>query len=171
VRVRHKLGRGRRVVSVAAARHMGLVTLAPLRASILEPDLDARLRQVDLHGQLLARKHVRIVGALEGPLQLLQLERRERGPVAALLARSRRSTTATRTAIHHVVALLLVDVGAGSVRELILIIVRLVVTVVLLHFVVVTVVVVLDAGCQGWVITKFSKENDYDLNVMKSKIE
>lgn len=47
----------------------------------LHPDL----RQVDLHRQLLAAVHVRIVGLLESPLQLVELEGGERGPVPPVL--------------------------------------------------------------------------------------
>lgn len=46
--------------------------------------LDADLRQVDLQRQLLSAVHVRVVGLLEGSLQLVKLEGGERGPVPAV---------------------------------------------------------------------------------------
>lgn len=49
------------------------------------PYLHADLRQVDLHGQLLAAVHVRVVGLLEGALQLVQLVRGEGGAVPPVL--------------------------------------------------------------------------------------
>lgn len=52
----------------------------------LETHLHACLRQVDLHRQVLAREHVRIVGLRERRLQLLQLLQRERGAIAPLFA-------------------------------------------------------------------------------------
>ena len=52
-----------------------------LCSAYLHPDL----RQVDLHGQLLAAVHVRVVGLLEGALQLVQLVGGEGGAVAAVL--------------------------------------------------------------------------------------
>lgn len=48
--------------------------------------LNARLGQVDFHGDLFARINVRIVRLLEGTLQLLQLRRCEGGANATLLA-------------------------------------------------------------------------------------
>lgn len=48
--------------------------------------LNAGLGQIDLHRQILAREHVRIVRLREGRLQLFELLQRERGAVAALLA-------------------------------------------------------------------------------------
>ena len=57
--------------------------------------LDSDFWQVDFHGELLARVDVRVVRLLEGPLQLVQLVRREGRPVTpVLLARPARSTTA-----------------------------------------------------------------------------
>lgn len=47
--------------------------------------LDAHFRQIDLHGELLATVHVRVVALLEGALQLVQLVRGEGGAVAAVL--------------------------------------------------------------------------------------
>ena len=63
-----------------------LLALAPLGAPILEPDLDARLRQVEAHGELFAREHVRVLGLVEGALQLVQLVGGEGGARAAYLA-------------------------------------------------------------------------------------
>ena len=50
-------------------------------STYLHPDL----RQVDLHGQLLTAVHVRVVGLLEGPLQLVELVGGEGGAVAPVL--------------------------------------------------------------------------------------
>ena len=61
------------------------LTFAPLCSAILEPDLDPRLAQLELAGELLARKHVRVRGALKGALQLLQLIGREGSPGLLLL--------------------------------------------------------------------------------------
>lgn len=47
--------------------------------------LHSDLRQVDLQRQLLPAVHVRVVGLLEGSLQLVQLEGGEGGPVPAVL--------------------------------------------------------------------------------------
>lgn len=47
--------------------------------------LDSRLRQVDLHREILPGEDVRIVCLREGALQLLELLECEGGPVAALL--------------------------------------------------------------------------------------
>lgn len=52
--------------------------------------LHACLRQVDLHRQIFAREHVRIVGLRECRLQLLQLLQRERGAIAPLFAPHKR---------------------------------------------------------------------------------
>jgi hypothetical protein len=46
--------------------------------------LNSDFRQIDFHGQLLATVDVRVVGLLKGPFQLVQLERRERRPVATV---------------------------------------------------------------------------------------
>ena len=60
--------------------------------------LDSDFWQVDFHGELLARVDVRVVRLLEGPLQLVQLVRREGGSVTpVLLARPARSATADAT--------------------------------------------------------------------------
>ena len=67
----------------------GRLTFAPLCSSILEPDLDTRLAQLELAGELLPREHVRVRGALKRALQLLQLIGREGGP-GLLLFRSLR---------------------------------------------------------------------------------
>ena len=65
--------------------------------------LDSDFRQVDLHGELLARVDVRVVRLLERPLQLVQLVRRERRPVPPVLlagpARSAASGTALAIAV------------------------------------------------------------------------
>ena len=61
------------------------LSLAPLGPSVLEPDLDARLAELQLARELLAREHVRVRGALEGALQLLQLVSGERGASLLLL--------------------------------------------------------------------------------------
>lgn len=47
--------------------------------------LDSDFRQVNLHGQLFAAVHVRVVRLLERPLQLVQLIRGERGTVPPVL--------------------------------------------------------------------------------------
>lgn len=47
--------------------------------------LDPDFRQIDLHGQLLAAVHVRVMGLLERSLQLVQLIGGERGAVPAVL--------------------------------------------------------------------------------------
>ena len=50
--------------------------------------------QVDFHGELLAGVNIRVVRLLEGPLQLVQLVRREGGSVTpVLLARPAWATT------------------------------------------------------------------------------
>jgi hypothetical protein len=54
----------------------------------LEPNLHPSLGQVDLKGELLAEKHVGVVGAVEGPLQFLQLKRIERRPAKQNLSGS-----------------------------------------------------------------------------------
>lgn len=54
---------------------------APLGTSILEPDLHTGFAQIQLDGQLLACKHIRIGCALEGAFQFLQLICREGGSV------------------------------------------------------------------------------------------
>ena len=53
---------------------------APLGSSVLEPDLHARLIQIEFERQLLARENVGVGGALERSLQLVQLVCREGGP-------------------------------------------------------------------------------------------
>lgn len=53
----------------------------PFRPAILEPHLNPSLGQLNANGQLLAEEHVRIVGALEGSFQFLQLGRIECGPM------------------------------------------------------------------------------------------
>ena len=55
----------------------------PFGAPILEPDLDTRLNEVQLHGQRLSHKHVRIVAVEKGTLQLVQLPAGEVGAAAA----------------------------------------------------------------------------------------
>lgn len=62
-----------------------LLLATPLGTPIREPHLDARLGQLDLGGQPFARKHVRIVGALELLFQIVDLLVRERGAVALQL--------------------------------------------------------------------------------------
>lgn len=47
--------------------------------------LDSDLREVHLHGELLAAVHIRVVGLLEGTLQLMQLVGGEGGAVASVL--------------------------------------------------------------------------------------
>ena len=47
--------------------------------------LDSDFRQVDLHGELLPAVDVRVVGLLEGSLQLVQLVRGEGRPVPPVL--------------------------------------------------------------------------------------
>lgn len=47
--------------------------------------LDPDFRQIDLHGQLLAAVHVRVMGLLERSLKLVQLIGGERGAVPAVL--------------------------------------------------------------------------------------
>ena len=42
-----------------------LLLSPPLRATVREPDLDARLGEVEFRGESLSRKHVRIVRLLE----------------------------------------------------------------------------------------------------------
>ena len=54
----------------------------PPRASFY---LNADFRQVDLHGQLLPAVDVRVVGLLEGPLQLMELIGGEGGAVSPVL--------------------------------------------------------------------------------------
>lgn len=53
--------------------------------SVTRAYLHSDLRQVDLQRQLLPAVHVRVVGLLERPLQLVQLERGERRPVPTVL--------------------------------------------------------------------------------------
>ncbi len=78
---------GERKVGVDAQRALlGLLLATPLGPAILEPDLDAHLGQVDLDGELLAAVHVRVVGLLEGALELVQLKGGECGAVASVLA-------------------------------------------------------------------------------------
>lgn len=64
--------------------------------------MNSDFRQIDFHGQLLATVDVRVVGFLKGPFQLMQLERRERRPVAtvflAVAAAAASSPTATSSA-------------------------------------------------------------------------
>ena len=70
-------------------------SLAPLGPPVLEPNLHPGLAQVEFQGQLLPRKHVRVRGALEGPLQLLQLvggEGRPGNSKATPLQESRKCT-------------------------------------------------------------------------------
>lgn len=45
------------------------------------------LGETDSHGDLLAHENVRIVGLAEAPLQLVELRRREPGPMSLLLVR------------------------------------------------------------------------------------
>lgn len=47
--------------------------------------LNSDFREVDLHGELLAAVHVRVVGLLKGTLQLVQLVGGEGGAVAPVL--------------------------------------------------------------------------------------
>ena len=61
------------------------LTFAPFCSAILEPDLDTRLAQLELAGELLTRKHVRVRGALKCALELLQLIGSEGGPGLLLL--------------------------------------------------------------------------------------
>lgn len=49
--------------------------------------LDSGLAEVQPHGEFFPREHVRILGLIEGSLQLVQLIRRERGPAAPDLPR------------------------------------------------------------------------------------
>ena len=60
--------------------------LAPARAAVAEPDLNARLGQSGALRDLLARVDVGVVSSLEGFLQLLELFGRKRGATAPLLA-------------------------------------------------------------------------------------
>ena len=55
---------------------------AELGPPVLEPNLDAGRVELRLVGKLLAPVHVRVVRPVEGGLELVQLARRERGPVA-----------------------------------------------------------------------------------------
>ena len=66
-----------------------LLFLAPLGASVLEPDLDARLAQLEAERELFAREHVRILGLGELELELIQLIGGEGGARAAYLAADR----------------------------------------------------------------------------------
>ena len=57
-------------VTVAALRVGELarwLPLAPLGPPVLEPDLNARLAELQAQRQLLPGEHVRVGGALEGP--------------------------------------------------------------------------------------------------------
>ena len=65
--------------------HCGLLKVIKRNNNFLGTYLHSDFRQVDLQGQLLSAVHVRVVGFLEGPLQLVQLEGGERGPVPAVL--------------------------------------------------------------------------------------
>lgn len=60
--------------------------LATLGPPVLEPDLHARLGQVDLQSHLLAHENVRIAGFAEEGLENVELRAGEGGPFAALLA-------------------------------------------------------------------------------------
>lgn len=82
-----------RAAQTARGRHDGarggvhlllllLGALAELGASVLEPNLDASRVELGLGGELLSAVHIRVVGAVEGALELVQLAWRERGSVA-----------------------------------------------------------------------------------------
>ena len=58
--------------------------LAYFGAAVLEPDLDARLGQVDFQRHLFAHKDVRVPGLLEQGLQNVQLLSGECGPLSPL---------------------------------------------------------------------------------------
>lgn len=75
-------GRG----SAATRSGYGVVLLAQASATIAEPHLDASLGQIGALSQLLAREDVRVLRALKGALQLLQLGSREGGTAATLFA-------------------------------------------------------------------------------------
>lgn len=77
---------GQRKVRIDAQRRLlGLLLASPLGSPILEPDLNSHLGQVNLYGQLFPTVHVGIVRLLERALQLVQLKRGKRGPIASVL--------------------------------------------------------------------------------------
>lgn len=51
--------------------------------------LNSSFAEIETHGQFLASEDVRILGLLEGPFQLVQLEGRERRPRSAHFAAAR----------------------------------------------------------------------------------
>lgn len=65
----------------------GALLFPELGAPVLEPDLNARLAQVQLHGETLALHHIRVVDYLERLLEVVQLAGGERGPTSARLPR------------------------------------------------------------------------------------
>ena len=80
--------------------------------------LNSGLSEIALGGQLLAGIHVRVVGALKHLLHLVQLIRRECGPIAAFFPRRRAAAGAARaTALRrraHTWAHTPVTVGAAA---------------------------------------------------------
>lgn len=66
-----------------------LLLLAPLGPSILKPDLYPCLRQADLHGKLLPRKHIRVMRPGEGFFELFQLKAGKGRSVTALFSLGR----------------------------------------------------------------------------------
>uniref|UniRef100_A0A182SFG1 Uncharacterized protein n=1 Tax=Anopheles maculatus TaxID=74869 RepID=A0A182SFG1_9DIPT len=59
-----------------------LFALAPFGPTVLKPNLNACLGEIDAYCELLAEEHVRVVRSLEGTLELLQLERVECRPAS-----------------------------------------------------------------------------------------
>ncbi|RNA14724.1 hypothetical protein BpHYR1_026515 [Brachionus plicatilis] len=78
--------RGRMGVVGRPARTLfGVLHFAPFGTPILKPHLHSGLAQVELHGERLAHKHVRIVAVQKGLLQLVQLPAGKIGAAAASL--------------------------------------------------------------------------------------
>ena len=90
------------------------LVLATLGATVLKPDLDARLAETESLAQLLAHERVRVVGLVEQPLQLGELLQREIRPRAALLPVA---TAAAATAAAAATVAVRADAGGPSVTS------------------------------------------------------
>ena len=81
----------RTIILLSQQLHIVRIFPLPLRPSILKPNLDLRLRQLQGFGQLAPLRHRQILVPLEFRLQILDLRRRERRPrpLLPLFVRSR----------------------------------------------------------------------------------
>lgn len=83
-------------------RLSGLLFAFPeLGAPVLKPHLDARLAQVQLHGQCFALINIRVMDNLKRFLEMVQLASGERSPAASGLPGPVRETRVEHVGVHE----------------------------------------------------------------------